>query len=164
MNPWSNFVTVRLGEFAVAKDEGRLAALGLGSCVAVILYDSTNRVGALAHVVLPQQHTGLQKSGSAKYADLAIPLLVAEMRRAGASVGSTTARLVGGATMFASLMQPGAVHLGQRNVASCRTALTGVGVRTVGEEIGAEHGRSVVMDVSDGAVTVRSVGRGEKRV
>jgi len=157
-------VTVRLGEFAVAKHEGRLAALGLGSCVAVILYDPSNRVGALAHVVLPQQHTGFRKPGSAKYADLAIPLLVAEMRRAGASVGSTTARLVGGATMFASLMQPGAVHLGQRNVASCRTALAGVGVRTVGEEIGAEHGRSVVMDVSDGAVTVRSVGRGEKRV
>lgn len=164
MNPWSNFVTVRLGEFAVAKHEGRLAALGLGSCVAVILYDSSNRVGALAHVVLPQQHTGFQKAGSAKYADLAIPLLVAEMRRAGASVGSITARLVGGATMFASLMQPGAVHLGQRNVASCRRALAGAGVRTVGEEIGAEHGRSVIMDVSDGAVMVRSVGRGEKRV
>jgi chemotaxis protein CheD len=160
---WSDVVTVRLGELAVAKDQGRLAALGLGSCVAVILYDAMSRVGAMAHVVLPSRDDG-RPGGVAKYADQAVPALAEEMRKAGANLRTTTAKLVGGATMFASLVQGGVMHLGQRNVESCRQALRGVGLHTIAEETGEEYGRSVVMDVSDGSVMVRSVGRGEKRV
>lgn len=164
MNPWSNATPVRLGEYALARGEGRLAALGLGSCVAVILYDAVAKVGALAHVVLPSDDAGRARGPSAKYAPAAVSLLASEMRKAGADMTKTTARLVGGACMFASLVPPGAVHIGQRNVESCRKALEAQGVPTISEDVGEEYGRSVVIDVADGTVLVRSVGRGEKRV
>jgi len=164
VNPWSDATPVRLGEYALARGEGRLSALGLGSCVAVILYEPDAKVGALAHVVLPSDDAGRSRGPSAKYAPAAVALLMSEMRKAGADPAKMTARLVGGACMFASLVPPGSVHVGQRNVESCRTALQTAGVRTVSEDVGAEYGRSVVIDVADGSVLVRSVGRGEKRV
>ncbi len=157
-------MSVRLGDYALAKDEGRLAALGLGSCVAIILYDPTSRVGAMGHIVLPSKDLARDRSNAVKFADTAVPFLVGEMRRAGAHPDTINARLVGGACMFASLIPPGSIHVGKRNVNSCRAALETAGVPTVAEDVGAEHGRSVVFDVADGTVTVRGVGRGQKRV
>ncbi len=36
-----------------AATEGTLTTIGLGSCVAIVLYDAQARVGGLAHVLLP---------------------------------------------------------------------------------------------------------------
>lgn len=164
MSAFEDIVSVRLGEFAVARDTGRLAALGLGSCVAVILHDAGARVGGLAHVVLPAASASSDPVNPMKFADQAIPGLVSEMRKAGAREGRITARLVGGAAMFASLIPADVETMGERNVRACRAALAQHDIRIVGEDVGARHGRSAVIDVADGTVTVRTVGRTETRV
>ena len=51
----------------------------LGSCVGVVLYDRTARLGGLAHIVLPKAHGTVDHPG--KYADTAIPALIAEFDR-----------------------------------------------------------------------------------
>ena len=164
MNPWKDILAVRLGEYAVVKDQGRLAALGLGSCIALMLHDSKAAVGGMAHVVLPARDSRSDESKPAKYAVDAVPVLVEEMKRRGATVDHMTARLVGGACMFANLLPKGAIHMGERNVLSCRQALKHTGIPIVGEDIGDEYGRSVVFDVAAGSVTVRSVSHGERHV
>lgn len=164
MSAFEDIVSVRLGEFAVARDQGRLAALGLGSCVAVILHDPMARVGGLAHVVLPTASASRDHSNPLKFADAAVPNLIDEMVKAGAKAGGITARLVGGASMFSSLIPPDAETMGHRNVQACRDALAQREIEVVGEDVGAHHGRSTVIDVSDGVVTVRTVGRTETRV
>ena len=45
-------VFVNIGEIKVLTQEGRLVAVGLGSCVGLILYDALAKVG-VAHVFLP---------------------------------------------------------------------------------------------------------------
>lgn len=164
MNVWKDILSVRLGEYAVVKDRGRLAALGLGSCIAVLVHDADAMVGGLAHVVLPRNDTRGDIRRPAKYADAAIPVLLDEMRRAGGDLDRMLAKLVGGACMFRSLLPGDALHMGQRNVLSCREALKRSGVPIVAEDVGDEYGRSVVFDVSKGSVTVRSVNHGERTV
>ena len=39
---------VRVADLVSGKGEGTLSALGLGSCVAIVLYDSTTRAGGMA--------------------------------------------------------------------------------------------------------------------
>ena len=51
-----------------------LAAVGLGSCVAVAVHDRVRLRGSLAHIMLPQQSDGLRRPGENmnKYADVAV--------------------------------------------------------------------------------------------
>ncbi|UCF41455.1 MAG: chemotaxis protein CheD [Gemmatimonadota bacterium] len=150
---------VGLGEYAVIDGSGTISALGLGSCVAVILHDTAGRVGAMAHVLLPAQSLTRGRNIPARAADTAVPLLVAQMRERGAVLERTHARLVGGSTMFGDLLPTGSVHIGERNVLACRTALRQAGVPIVAEAVGGRAGRSVIFDVGTGTVTVRVVGR-----
>lgn len=155
---------IGLGQWAVLQREGTLACLGLGSCVAVILEDRAGPVGGLAHVVLPTPSLSRDHSNPARFAETAIPLLIGELVRAGAVRGRLRARLVGGASLFASLTAPGTVQIGQRNVSACRTALAAAGIDIVGEAVGGERGRSVWYTVDTGALTVRSVGHAPEQL
>lgn len=150
-------ILVRLGLTAVTNTGETLAALGLGSCVAVLLHDPVARVGGLAHVLLPSRSLSRDRGNPGRAADTAIPALTQQMCECGASPQRIVARLVGGASMFADLLAAGTVHIGERNVVACRLALRKEGIPIVAEAVGGQGSRSVWFDVDHGTVTVRSV-------
>lgn len=150
---------VRMGECAVARAGAVLAALGLGSCVAIILHDGSARLGGLAHVVLPSTSLSRLRDKPGRSAETAVPFLIAELQIQGAEAVRLRARLVGGASMFAGLLSAGAVSMGERNLLAARTALRGAGIPIVGEATGESFGRSVWFDVGQGTAVVRAVGR-----
>ncbi len=151
-------IVVHMGAYAVLRGEGTVAALGLGSCVAVILHDRHAQVVALAHVVLPSASLSRDRDRPARFADTAVPLLVGGMKIEGADVARIVARLVGGASMFANLLAAGTVPMGERNVLAARAALRAAGISIVGEAVGGSSGRSVWFDARRGTALVRSVG------
>jgi chemotaxis protein CheD len=150
---------VGLGQSAVLQGQGMLASYGLGSCVGVVMHDAAARVGGLVHVVLPSGQLSRDRTNPSRFAETAVPYLVGEMVRAGAVRGRIKAKLVGGASMFASLTPAGSVQMGQRNLSACRAALQKVSVPVEAEAVGGEIGRSLWFDVGAGTLTVRSVGR-----
>lgn len=154
----SREIVVRMGEHHVLRGEGVLAAVGLGSCVAIILHDRHAQVAGLAHVVLPSASLSREHDRPARFANTAVPLLLGGMKAEGADVARIVGRLVGGASMFANLLAAGAVSMGERNVLAARSALRGAGLPIVGEEVGGTSGRSVWFDVPRGTALVRSVG------
>lgn len=151
---------VRIAEWAVARDTGVLATVGVGSCVGIVLYDATARVGALAHILLPSPDMARDRSNPARFAETAVPFLLDAMRDVGAA-GPFVAKLVGGAHMFAGLLPASGEKLGDRNVEAARRALAAHGVEIVGEQTGGDFGRTAFLDVADGRVTVRSLLRGD---
>lgn len=153
---------VGIAELAAASGEGTLSTIGLGSCVAILLYDADARVGGLAHVLLPDADSGRDRANPARYASTALPVLVKEMTALGAVPGRLTARLAGGASMFANLVPKGTVTIGTRNVDAAREVLAAAGIPLVGEDVGQDHGRSVYLSVADGRVEVRSLARGTR--
>lgn len=158
-------IRVRVADYAVSADAGAtLATVGLGSCVAIALYDSRTRVGGLAHVLLPDPALSRDQSNPAKFPGTAVPLLVAEMQRLGADPRRLTAKIVGGASMFAALMPSGGINVGERNIAGVRAALAAACVPVIGEDVGSDHGRSVYFHLADGRVDVRSLRKGNRVV
>ncbi|OGU13476.1 MAG: hypothetical protein A3K13_14175 [Gemmatimonadetes bacterium RIFCSPLOWO2_12_FULL_68_9] len=155
-------IVVRMGEYAVVRGDGVLVALGLGSCVAVILHDRHARVAGLAHVVLPSASLSRDRDRPARAAETAVPLLVGAMRAEGADVARMAARLVGGASMFANLLAAGTVSMGDRNALAVRAALRAAGIPIVGESVGESFGRSVWFDLLLGTAVIRSVGREDR--
>ncbi|GMV08928.1 MAG TPA: hypothetical protein PKC83_07495 [Gemmatimonadaceae bacterium] len=152
---------VNVGQAAVRRDHGVLSCIGLGSCVALILYDRAARVGAVAHILLPNEALSRARGGPAKYASTAVSYLLDEMR-AIAAVEAPDARLVGGASMFTGILNGAGVNMGERNVQATRRALAAVGVPIIGEEVGGNHGRSVFLDVATGVVRVTSIRHAER--
>jgi len=150
---------VKVAQHAVARRGEVLVTLGLGSCVAILVQDAVAGVMGMAHVLLPEP--GLSRDGSNpfKFASTAVPALVAEMVAAGAHPARLEARLVGGAAMFAALMVPGTLNMGERNIRAARDALAGAGIPIRGEEVGKDFGRSVRQRLGAGQTVVSSVGR-----
>ena len=155
-------IRVKVAECAVGRDEQTLITIGLGSCVAILLYDGTARVGGLAHTLLPDETMARDRTNPAKFAASAVTLLLAEMTRLGADATRIRAKLVGGASMFANLLPAGGINIGDRNVAAARQALQRNGIAIVAEDVGSDHGRSVHFHLDDGRVEVRSLKKGNR--
>lgn len=58
-----SIIDIKIGEVKVVKPPIRLRASALGSCVAVVLYDNVERIGGMAHVMLPTTPRYPQASG-----------------------------------------------------------------------------------------------------
>jgi len=155
-------IRVKVADCAVGRDEQTLITIGLGSCVAIALYDYVARVGGLAHTLLPDESMARDRSNPGKFAGTAIALLLAEMTRLGADVRRMRAKLVGGASMFSNLIPAGSINIGDRNVAAARQALHARGVPIVAEDVGSDYGRSVHFFLDDGRVEVRSLKKGNR--
>ena len=154
-------IRVKVADYAVAQGDVVLSSVGLGSCIAIALYDARSGVGGLAHILVPSPSLARDTSNPAKFPSTAVPLLVEEMRRRGASQ-EITAKIAGGASMFASLVPSGGINMGERNAVATRQALVDAGLPLVAEDCGGEHGRSVYFHLRDGRLEVRSLKIGDR--
>jgi chemotaxis protein CheD len=142
-----------MGEIEVSKRTGEeLVARGLGSCIGLALIDRLSGVAGMAHVVLPES-TGSDKEPG-KFADLAVPALVARMQTAGALTRRLEAVLAGGARMF----ELGEMDIGARNAAAVKAGLTRAGLRIRAADTGGNRGRTMRLTVGDFEVTVKEAG------
>jgi chemotaxis protein CheD len=148
---------VRVADATVQQGDVTIFTIGLGSCVAIILYDAERKVGGLAHVLLPSESLSSSRMNRAKFPSTAVPLLLEGMRALGANRSRIVARLAGGASMFTSLLPSTGLQMGERNVMATRAALAKMNIPVVAEDVGGGHGRSVYFRVESGAVEVRSM-------
>lgn len=127
-----------MGELAVSNTVGdELVAIGLGSCIGLALVDRASNVAGLAHVVLPESQGKIEPK--AKFADLAVPDLIARVVAAGAARRRLEAVLVGGARMFTV---GASLDIGARNAEAVREALEKERIRVRAEEVGGNRGRT----------------------
>jgi chemotaxis protein CheD len=152
---------VRVAGWAVDAGDAVLVTLGLGSCVAVALYDPVVHAGGLAHLLLPSPELSRERTNPARFPQTAVPLLLAELAALGADRRRLTARLVGGASMFSGTRgAPGPIGMGERNVVAAREVLAAAQLPVVGEAVQGSYGRSVYFFLEDGRLEVRTVARG----
>jgi chemotaxis protein CheD len=156
-------VRVKVADYAVRRGSDVLTTIGLGSCVAIVLYDASTKTGALAHVLLPTPSMSRDTSNPAKFPETIVPVMLAEMRRLGSGAASgLRAKIVGGASMFGQLVSGTGVNVGERNVIATREALAANGIPIVAEDTGLDYGRSVYFHLIDGRVEVRSLKQGNR--
>jgi chemotaxis protein CheD len=144
----------RMGELCASSTEG-LVALGLGSCIGLVLLDRRKGVAGLAHVVLPAAE-GHHDLSRLKFADNAVPELIARVVALGARKPMLEAVLVGGASMFAGAGST--LEVGSRNETAVRAQLVKARIKVVATATGGSRGRTVRVDPATGVVTVREAG------
>ena len=154
-------IVVGMADLKVAKNPDILTTLGLGSCVGITLYDKTQKIGGLAHVMLPT-YKGFEGQNIAKFADSAIIELVNQLSRIGASRKLLVAKIAGGAHMFGNTQNNDMLKIGERNAAASLAILKQLGIPVQANDTGGTHGRTIELYTDSGSLKIRTVGAGEK--
>jgi chemotaxis protein CheD len=158
-------IEVPIGEIRVAKSEDRLIASGIGSCLVITFYDSKQRIGALAHTMLPARRLSFDEYDrgdnrrdashqtlDTRYADTAIDEMLRRIESHGAMRQNLEAKLIGGANMFRAFTS----KIGEDNISFARKKLEKAGIAIVGECVGGSQGRSVEFSIASGNITVKT--------
>ncbi len=156
-------VRVKVADYAVRRSGHVIVTIGLGSCVAIALYDREAQVGGLAHILLPNKSMSRETSNPAKFPETIVPLMLDEMRQLGSAPDARiSAKIVGGASMFGQLVSGTGINVGERNVAATRDVLASANIPLLAEDTGLDYGRSVYFHLDDGRVEVRSLKKGDR--
>jgi len=143
---------VGMGQIAIDKAPALLSSV-LGSCVGLVLYHPRLKAGGLAHIVLPTASGRGALPG--KFADTALPHMLAEFSKMGIPREGLVAKIAGGACMFGV---SGPLQIGDNNIDAVKHLLKEANIRLVGEDVGGQKGRRVTLDCSNGEVLVEIAG------
>ena len=144
---------VGMGQIAAGRAPQRMKSV-LGSCIGLAIYHPRLKTGAMAHIVLPD--SAGRDGTPGKFADTAVPGMLQLLKELGAPAHGLTAKLAGGANMFAG---SGPLQIGDANAKAVAQKLKGFGIPVAGEDIGGTKGRRVVFDCASGQMTVECAGQ-----
>ena len=157
----SNVINVGMADYKTAKTPDILMTAGLGSCIGVCVHDPIEKVGGMAHIMLPSSN-GNPGANPAKYADTAIELMIKEILRMGANKARLKAKMAGGAQMFSFPGKPTILNIGERNAEAVEAELKRFGIPLIASDVGGSFGRTIHFNVGTGELRVRTINHGEK--
>jgi chemotaxis protein CheD len=142
-----------IGEMVISGDsDDHLVVYGLGSCIALAVWDPRTKVGGLGHFMLP---SGPANSTSpVKFIDSGLDTFLKAVEASGAVVNRSVLRATGAA---AKLTISGGFAIGERNVEAMNAALAERGLALTAAALGGNAGRTVQLDVADGRFLIKSL-------
>lgn len=153
-------VIVGISDQQIAEPPDTLVTYALGSCVGICIYDIARRMGGLSHILLPEAFGTVNSDKDInKFADTAIAALVSSMEKRGCLRGRLTAKIAGGANMFSTFT---GVSIGERNVEMVKRELQRLNIRILAQDTGADYGRTVEFDTTEGKVVIKTARKGYK--
>jgi chemotaxis protein CheD len=144
---------ITMGQYRVTTAKTTLTATGIGSCVAITLYDRRNHRGGMAHATLPHRRQTAEKTNDATYVDSAIEAMLSELEGLKSYKSDIECKIVGGSNMFPN-MEPAMEDIGKKNVEYAKKKFKELQLPLVGESVGGVLGRSVEFCPTTGIVTV----------
>lgn len=144
-------IQTRIGvaEYAILEN-GTLSTSGLGSCVAVAIYEPGGP-GGLLHAMLPRANS-VPGICATKCVDTGIDTLYDAVLGIGGNRGTLVAKLAGGSAML-DLTGPA---IGDRNIAAAHETLAAHSIHVIAEDVGGKRGRSVSLSIPSGDFRIRS--------
>ena len=157
-------IKVGMADLKLCKSPDGITTLGLGSCVGIALRDPVNKIGGLAHIMLPDSTKIQNNSSIPKFADTGIQDLVNQMVRAGAVQSRIVAKIAGGAQMFSFQNKTELIAIGERNVEATKKKLQELRIRILAQDTGESYGRTVEFFPETGDFIIKAVGKMPKTI
>jgi chemotaxis protein CheD len=150
---------IGIAELAVAPANNYLVTIGLGSCVATVIWDKRRKIGGMIHTILPSinEMPPSRTEPKTKFADSGIPILIDKVIRIGGKRRDLIAKIAGGSQMFAL----STMAIGKKNVKSAKKTLLLEKMPIIAEDVFGTQGRTIIFDTSTGVMIVK---RGSKEI
>ena len=156
----SEVIKVGMADLKTCVSPNSVTTLGLGSCVGIAIRDTSNKIGGLAHIMLPDSKSMRNApTNIAKFADTGIEELVRQMEALGAKRSRMVAKIAGGADMFNFQGNSTIGMVGERNAQASKAKLNELKIPILAEDIGANYGRTVIFYPETGEFHIRAVGK-----
>lgn len=146
-----------IADYKITEAPNSLITVGLGSCVGIALFNQKSKTGSLLHIMLPDSSNFKDTSKWEKFADLAIPKVVEKIARNQSN--DIVAKIAGGASLFNFTSSSKSLQIGKRNIEMVKHTLDDLSIPILGEHLGGDSGRTMIVDLEDFNVTVRMVNR-----
>ncbi|KKE78391.1 chemotaxis protein CheD [Oceanobacillus caeni] len=151
-------VKVGIADLNIVTPPDIIRTAGLGSCVGVVIYDSSKKIAGLAHVLLPESSLTQQSDfNKYKYADTAVPILIEKLLANGARKYALKAKMAGGAQMFQFASNSKTMRIGARNIEAVKEQLTHFNIPIISSDVGGNVGRTIEFDLVSCQLKVRKV-------
>ena len=160
----ADLIRVGMADYKVGRAPSTLISYGLGSCIGISLYDTQAKVGGLLHIMLPDSTQARPTDNPAKFADTGLPLMLKDVLELGASRTRLVAKIAGGAQMFAFANATDIMRVGARNAEAAKKILKEMNIRLLAEDTGGNYGRTVQINLNEGAYKVKTIDKGEKEM
>jgi chemotaxis protein CheD len=155
-------VKVGIAEMDVIRTPQLIRTSGLGSCVGVVIYDTSKKAAGMVHVMLPDSKLArLPSFNLSKYADTGVQQLVKKLLKLGIKQSSMRAKIAGGAQMFQfSSTSSEIMRIGPRNVEAVKERLSSLHIPLIGEDCGGNSGRTIEFNPDNGRLMIKTVNKG----
>lgn len=157
-------IKVGMADMNLCSAPDAITTLGLGSCVGIVLYDAAKKICGMVHVMLPDSTQIRNNQNRAKFADTGIEALLEELLKLGANRRCITAKIAGGAQMFAFSTNNDMLRVGERNVEATKRKLAQLGIPILAEDTGLTYGRTIEFYPENGSLVVKAVGKAVKTI
>ena len=158
-------IKVGMADLQVCKAPDALTTLGLGSCIGACIYDPATKVAGMVHYMLPDSTRIKNNQNIAKFGDTGIVEAIRLMEKMGAKRSRMTAKIAGGARMFAltSSSLPN-MNVGDNNIEAAKLVFKNLGIPIIAEDVGLNYGRTIEFYAEDGSLIIKSVGKEPKTI
>ncbi len=157
-------IKVGMADMNLCSAPDAITTLGLGSCVGIVLYDATKKLCGMVHVMLPDSTQIRNNQNAAKFADTGIEVLLDKLLQLGANRRCITAKIAGGAQMFAFSTNNDMLRVGERNVEATKRKLAQLGIPVLAEDTGSTYGRTIEFYPENGNLLIKAVGKEPKAI
>ena len=158
MNETSRVIKVGIADLNIVRRPNTIRTSGLGSCVGVVIYDSSKKIAGLSHVLLPNSKATKQLNlNRYKYADTAIPYLVYMLLENGARKYALKAKIAGGAQMFQFSQTSDTMRIGPRNIEAVEEKLRELHIPLIASNVGGNVGRTIEFNPEDCKLSIRKI-------
>ena len=157
-------IKVGMADMNLCSAPDAITTLGLGSCVGIVLYDAAKKLCGMVHVMLPDSTQIRNNQNLAKFADTGIEALLGELLKMGANRRCITAKIAGGAQMFAFSTNNDMLRVGERNVEATKRKLAQLGIPILAEDTGLTYGRTIEFYPENGNLIIKAVGKPVKAI
>jgi len=154
---------VGVGDLAVSnKATDMLSTYALGSCIAIVAYDSQAKAGGIIHFMLPDSSLSPQKAQGqpTMFADTGIPMLFRTLVGLSAERERIKTFVAGGASVITGSDM---FKIGERNILAAKKVMSALAVSVVKADIGGVSNRTLHLDIATGEVLLKTT-RGTAKI
>lgn len=153
-------IQISMSQVKIANDPGfTLVIPNIVSGIGIVMYDPIKKIGGAAHPIIPNCGSPSDPNPQ-KYVDKCIAFLAKDLESKGANRGTLFVKIAGGAKMLNSVGIP----MGEKNLKSARETLAREKLSVKGLDIGGSIKRTLMLNISNGEVTVERFNEGTKKI
>ena len=140
-------VTISPGEYHCSKQDCYISTV-LGSCIAITLWDSRNKIGGMNHFMLAStsRECSISDDIAGRFGEYSMELLINDMIKAGAQKKYFQAKVFGGANIFKENLSATGPRVGAANIFFAFNYLETEGIPILKSDTGGVQARKILFE------------------